>query len=176
MIVLSIFSHFLSGKSSHNPTSQTKKYYNFVIFAFAILTIVFVAANLILTSSKLGFTPQQISIYYLGDEATFIQPKSFAGILETATTHFAVMAIYLITLAHFVFFTEFRWKVLLVFLIFSSAFTNIISAFSIRFISAEFAYLKILSFWILQASMLYASYLIIRYSVNNEPDMNKRGI
>lgn len=169
-MILSVFSHFFTGRTMDKPNGKTNQYYSFVIFTFAILNILFVAVNFILTYSKLGFTPNGISNYYLGNEAGFIQPKSFEGMMETATIHFAVMAIYLVALAHFVFFTEFRWKLTLVILIFTSALIDIMSGFAIRFLAVEFSYLKITAFWLMQFGMLYASYILIKNSFTNNKD------
>lgn len=162
IMIFSVLSHFITGKAMDKPNETGNKFYRTIITAFAVVNIIFIGINIFLAYTKLGFSPQQISTYYLGDETHFIQAKSFVGILETAVIHFAGMAIYLIALAHFVFFTEFRWKLALVTLIFISAFIDIVAAFPIRFVAAEFSYLKIISFWLMQMSMLYASYILLR--------------
>jgi hypothetical protein len=75
--------------------------------------------------------------------------------LEEAHFHFFSMAVILVTLNHLILFTALGnvWKLLLVVSSFLSALGDIAAGWLIRYVSPDFAYLKIVSVIVLQVSL-----------------------
>ena len=129
-----------------------------VFFLFLLLT------NLLLYL-QIGFNYSSIVEFYLGNEENFRPPKSYIGLLEEAHFHFFSMAIILVTLNHLILFTSIGsgWKLLLILTSFISTFIEIISSWLIRYVSPAFAYAKLISFVVMQVSLLLLIILIFIY-------------
>lgn len=130
-----------------------------IVFLFGISSILFAVLNFFLFSSKIGFG--DISAYYAGDPERFIRPKSLEGMMEVIVPHTVGMGVYLFALVHFAFFTNIRHKVLLSVLTLSSGVVDNLSPLLIRFVSQEFSYLKLISFFLLNLSLFYTSLQIV---------------
>lgn len=143
-------------------------YYNKVIWLFSLFSMVIAAINFYLFNVKIGFSPAEISTYYNGNEKLFINPKSFAGMVEVAVPHFAAIGIFLVALTHFISFTAFKYKNMIIFTLFLSALADIFSSFTVRFISPDFSIIKVLSFFIFQVSLIFGSVVLFYYSYNNK--------
>ncbi len=131
-----------------------------LVFAFILSTLLFAVFNFFLFISKLGFTPESVASYYAGNPQKFIRPKSLEGILEVVSPHTVSMGVYLFALVHFAFFTNVRRKVLLSAVTLLSGLADNFSPLLIRFVSPEFSYLKLISFLLLTASMVYISLVV----------------
>ena len=129
-----------------------------VFFLFLLLTNV-------LLYLQIGFSYNSIVEFYLGNEENFRPPKSYIGLLEEAHFHFFSMAIILVTLNHLILFTSIGsgWKLLLILTSFISTFIEIISGWLIRYVSPSFAYVKLISFVVMQVSLLLLILLIFIY-------------
>lgn len=105
---------------------------------------------------KYGLTPDEVILYFAGDETRYIMPKSIEGLLETAVPHFIAISVTLFVYAHFLLFTQIiseKKKQLLITSLFISAVIDIFSPFGILYGYAFFAWLKVLSFWSFEALM-----------------------
>lgn len=104
---------------------------------------------------QIGFSYDSVVEYYRGSEANFRPPKSYLGMLEEAHFHFFSMAVILVTLNHLILFTTLGnlWKLLLILSSFLSALGDIAGGWLIRYVSPNFAYLKIASITVLQISL-----------------------
>lgn len=118
---------------------------------------VFLWITNILFFLKIGFSYEAVVEYYRGSEESFRPPRSYLGLLEEAHFHFFSMAIVLVTLNHLFLFTgRANWEKLLVITAsYASAFLDIAGGWLVRYAAAEFAYLKIGSFAVLQVCLLY---------------------
>ena len=132
-----------------------------LVFIFSGTVFLFVLINFFLFATKLGITPQQIAEYYLGNPTRFIRPKTLEGLLDVVTPHMVAMVVYLFALIHFSFFTNLKRKVLWSCICVGSAVADNLSGLMIRFLSEHFAYLKVASFLVLQASMVYLSLVVV---------------
>ena len=155
-------------KGNMSQRSQTFTYYNTVIFLFGILSLAIAFVNFYLFKEKLGFSPTSIFNYYNGNEELLINPKTMAGMVEVAVPHFAAIGIFLVSLTHFITFTPFGLKNLLIWLLFLSALTDIFSSFGVRFISDDFAILKLMSFFTFQLFLMFSAVVLIYYSVQRK--------
>ena len=116
---------------------------------------------------KMSLDYQSIVDYYLGSEKKFMQPRSYQSLLEISHFHLFSMGILMLTLTHLLLFVPLKpfTKAWLIIASFSSAILNEASSWLIRFVSPDFAYLKMFSFISLELSllvlMLIASYALI---------------
>ncbi len=99
---------------------------------------------------KFGLIPSQVFLYFAGDEANFIMPKSLEGLLETAVPHFLAISTTIFVYAHFLLFTDVisaHKKYMLISALFISAIIDIVSPFGMIYGYEIFAWLKVLAFW-----------------------------
>ena len=99
----------------------------------------------------------------MGSEQDFRPPRTYLGMLEEAHFHFFAMAIILVTLNHLILFTKISnfWKLVLILSSFTSALGDIAGGWLILYVSPEFAYLKIASLIVLQASLAALMIIVI---------------
>ena len=110
--------------------------------------------NILLYVEKIGFTYTSVVGYYLGSDEEFRNPISYGGLLEVTHFHLFVFAIALLLVSHLTVFSGInqRLKLPLITVSFISGFLDIASGWLIRFVSPEFAYLKVLGFIVFQTS------------------------
>lgn len=126
-----------------------------LIIVFTVVFFVLLWLTNLLLYLQVGFSYDSVVEYYRGSEANFRPPKSYLGMLEEAHFHFFSMAIILVTLNHLILFTALGnlWKLLLILSSFLSALGDIAGGWLIRYVSPDFAYLKIASVTVLQISL-----------------------
>jgi len=114
--------------------------------------------------TKIGFTVQEVINYYLGNPETFRQPKSYGSIVEETHLHLFAMGIILMTLNHLMLFSDLsmRFKIMLIVVSFSACLLDILSSWLVRFVSADFAYLKLSSMVVEQISLVALIFIIIK--------------
>tara|TARA_B100000900_G_scaffold25509_3_gene19829 strand:- start:1294 stop:1683 length:390 start_codon:yes stop_codon:yes gene_type:complete len=114
--------------------------------------------------TKIGFTVQEVINYYLGNPETFRQPKSYGSIVEETHFHLFAMGIILMTLNHLMLFSDLsmRFKIMLIVVSFSACLLDILSSWLVRFVSADFAYLKLSSMVVEQISLVALIFIIIK--------------
>lgn len=105
---------------------------------------------------KLGFSYASVVRYYLGEPEMFMSPRSFAGLLEVTHFHLFAMGIFFVIFSHLLLFTPLRegLKKVLTFLLAASLLGDMASGWLIRYGAAEFAWLKLGSFYLLQGTSL----------------------
>ncbi len=128
-----------------------------------MIFFVFLWITNLLLYLQIGFSYESVVQYYLGSEADFRPPRSYLGMLEEAHFHFFAMAIILVTLNHLILFTKIGnfWKLVLILSSFLSALGDIAGGWLIRYVSPEFAYLKIVSLIVLQVSLVALMIIVI---------------
>lgn len=141
-----------------------------LIVLLTVIFFVFLWLTNLLLYLKIGFNYDSIVDYYRGSEESFRSPKSYLGLLEEAHFHFFSMAIILVTLNHLVLFTNLGsgWKLLLILSSYVSAFGDIAGGWLVRFVSPQFAYLKLFSVVVLQVSLAALIILISIYLLGNQ--------
>jgi len=134
-----------------------------LIVVFTILFFVFLWLTNLLLYLQVGFSYDSIVEYYRGSEESFRPAKSYMGLLEEAHFHFFSMAVILVTLNHLILFTAIGgiWKLILIVSSFVSALGDIAGGWLIRYLSPEFAYLKLASFAVLQISMAALMIIVV---------------
>lgn len=134
-----------------------------LIVAFTVLFFLFLWITNLLLYLQIGFSYESVVQYYLGSEEDFRPARSYLGMLEEAHFHFFAMAIILVTLNHLILFTKISnfWKLVLILLSYLSALGDIAGGWLIRYVSPEFAYLKIASLIGLQISLAVLMIVVI---------------
>ena len=134
-----------------------------LIIVFTVLFFVLLWVTNLLLYLQIGFSYDSVVEYYRGSEANFRPPKSYLGMLEEAHFHFFSMAVILVTLNHLILFTALGniWKLLLIVSSFLSALGDIAGGWLIRYVSADFAYVKIASVLVLQVSLAALMIIVV---------------
>lgn len=129
-----------------------------VLIFFLVYVLFFWVTNWAVWLTKMDLTPGSVAAYYRGNpEAEFGQPpRPVASLAEQSHFHLFAMGILVMTLTHLLLFlpTALRTKATLIGLTFGSALLVEACSWLIRFVGPGFAWLKIASFLILQASLL----------------------
>ena len=140
--------------------TQSYKYYPFYFLLFSLLLVI---SGALLFDEKIGFNVQGVLDYYLGSEAKFTQPKETSGILKTILPHIFAFGLFSMVLLHFLIFTKenktMKLKVLII-LMFITAAIEIFVPFLIINGFTFFAYLKLVSFFLFEALILYSAWLL----------------
>lgn len=147
-----------------------------LIIIFTVLFFIFLWLTNLLLYLQIGFSYDSVVEYYRGSEENFRPARSYIGMLEEAHFHFFAMAIILVTLNHLILFTRISslWKLVLVVSSFVSAFGDIAGGWLIRYVSPEFAYLKIASVIVLQISLAALMIIVLGYIYSGARE-NKNG-
>ena len=113
---------------------------------------------------KIGFTPSQVTSYYLGNPEIFKQPKSYGSLVEETHFHLFAMGIILMTLNHLMLFSQLKYsyKIWIIVISFSSCLLDIASSWLVRYISSGFSILKVSSMIVEQISLVLLIYIIIK--------------
>jgi len=152
---------------------------NRLLQIIVVLYCVYVAGlwltNALLYFEKMSLTPGSVTSYYLGDTEAFRPPRSYQGLLEVSHFHLFAMGMLLLVLTHLVLFVPLsnRVKAWLIATPFVAALADEGAGWLIRFGHPVFAWLKILGFLALQAS-LAALVLLSLWSVFRGTSRNYR--
>ena len=140
---------FVTGEWSRNRLLQV------IVVLYAIYVGLLWFTNLGLYFAKMDLNPASVVSYYLGNEALFTSPRSYQGLLEVSHFHLFAMGMLLLVLTHLVLFCPFKtWlKITLITTPFVAALVDEGSGWLVRFVSPDFAILKVAGFVVLQASL-----------------------
>jgi len=139
------------------PDWRDNRLLKLVLAWFLGYVALFWVTNALLYFTKIGLTPASVVAYYRGDEARFLQPRSWEGMLEIAHFHLFAMGILVLTMTHLLLFVPLstRAKGWIVSLSFASAVGDEAAGWLTRFVAPAFAYLKIASFVTLQVTLAF---------------------
>jgi len=148
---------------------MTKAYKHAIVY-FLLFSILLVISGIMLFEHKIGFSVQGVTEYYLGSEERFIAKKSSAGVLKIVLPHIFAFALLSMVLLHFLIFTKHRDTAhtkTLIYALFTSAALEIFSPFMILLGAGFFVFIKIASFVLFEALIIYISYLLFNSIVKN---------
>ncbi len=108
--------------------------------------------GILMFRDKLGFSYQGVVRYFLGDPEQFMNPRSFAGLLEVTHFHLFAMGLFFVVFTHLLMFSPLKEgiKTGMIWLLGLSLLVDIGSSWLIRYVAAPFAWLKLGSFWTVQ--------------------------
>jgi hypothetical protein len=139
----------ITGEWTRNRLLQT------IVVLYALYVIGLWLTNALLYFSKMSLTASSVIDYYLGSEEQFLSPRSYQGLLEVSHFHLFAMGMLLLVLTHLILFVPLRntTKAWLIIVPFFSAILDESAGWLVRFVSPNFAYLKIAGFLLLEASL-----------------------
>jgi hypothetical protein len=82
--------------------------YRTAIGYFALFGLLLLGSGAVLFFSKIGFSPEAMTLYYLGNDES--AGKSAYGLLETAVPHLGAMGLFIMVLGHFMLFAPNKAK------------------------------------------------------------------
>lgn len=133
-----------------------------IIWMFLLYTFLLWISNALLFFDRMSLSPASIQAYYCGDEAKFRPARSYHGLLEVAHAHLFSIGVMLLTLTHLVLFVPLpnSLKVGLILVPFGSGLLNEAAGWLTALVHPGFAYLKVFSFILLEASLLVLMLLV----------------
>jgi hypothetical protein len=117
----------------------------------------FWVTNLALYFAHMNLGPASVVAYYRGSEAEFMPPRSVGSMLEVTHMHLPMFALVLLLLTHLVIFAPMRYalKVGFIATAFGSALLGEAAGWMTRFWHPGFAWLKVVMFVLLQATLAW---------------------
>jgi hypothetical protein len=139
----------VTGEWTRNRLLQT------IVAMYSLYVILLWVTNALLYFSKMSLTTTSVVNYYLGSEEAYLSPRSYQGLLEVSHFHLFAMGMLLLVLTHLMLFVPLRgWiKAWLIAFPFLAALLDEGSGWLVRFVSPNFAVLKIAGFLLLQGSL-----------------------
>ncbi|MDH4070905.1 MAG: hypothetical protein OEV30_10830, partial [Ignavibacteria bacterium] len=143
-------------KYLQNGGYQSNVYMRMTISFALVFLIGFVVTNFLLYFSKMDLTTGSVVSYYAGSEAEYRPARSYQSMLEVTHGHLPMMALVLLLLTHLVILAPLSGKLKATFVIipFVAGLLSEGSGWLVRFVSPNFALLKITSFLVLQVSLI----------------------
>src|SRR6185436_17559807 len=128
-----------------------------VLWWFLLFVALLWTTNALLYFGKMGLTPASVTAYYRGDEARFLSPRSYQGLLEISHFHLFAMGVLVLTMGHLLLFVPLpsTWKAWIVSLAFGAALADEGAGWLVRFVAPVFAYRKIAAFVTLQTTLAF---------------------
>ncbi len=126
-----------------------------IVVLYSVYVALLWVTNLLLYFQKMTLAPSSVVAYYLGNPEQYLSPRSYQGLLEVSHFHLFAMGMLLLVLTHLVLFCPFKtWlKITLITTPFVAALVDEGSGWLVRFVSPDFAILKVAGFLALQASL-----------------------
>jgi len=140
-----------------------------LLFALLLLTGFWVT-NFTLYFAKMGVSPKSVTDYYRGSEENFTMPRTSQSMLEVTHAHLATQAIVILLITHLFIFTPYATKVKVVLISsgFMFAVLNESSGWLVRFVSPNFAVLKVISFLCFQIVLGMLIFILIAFLVKSK--------
>jgi hypothetical protein len=104
---------------------------------------------------NMSLDPASVVAYYRGDEARFMEPRTYGSMLEVTHMHLPMMALVLLLLTHLAIFLPWpvRARATLIASTFAFALLGEGASWLVRFVSPAFAPLKVAAFLGLEATL-----------------------
>jgi len=138
--------------------------YKLAIVYFIIFSGLLLVSAFMIFEHKIGFDAKSISLYYLGDEAKFIQAKTISGLLKVVYPHIFSIGLFAMVLLHFIYFTSFKKHKFFNYFIVGSytiILLEIFSPFALLLSITIFASIKLISFVMMFLLFIIMFWLIL---------------
>lgn len=141
--------YFVTGEQNRQVLLNT------IVLLFLVYMLVQWVSNGLMYFHRMDLTPTSVVEYYLGAEAKFTQPRSYASLLEVSHAHLFSMGMLAVTLTHLLLFANVPvlLKIGLSLLIYFSAIADEVAGWLVRFLHPGFAWFKIVTFLTLELSL-----------------------
>lgn len=135
--------------------------YRISIVYFLVFSLLLLLSSVMIFEHKIGFSVEDVVDYYRGDDAKYIVAKSYLGTLKVILAHIFAFGLLSMVLLHFIVFTKYKQKIrVIIFTTYITAFLELFSPFVIIYGFESFAYVKLLSFIILELLVLYILWIL----------------
>lgn len=137
---------------------------------FAVFSLIFLLSNFLNFFLKMGFSPQGVKDYLLGNPELYVKGKSSEGLFKVFYPHLLGMALYALALSHLLPFAGIKRKTSLLFGLFMFVFSFVenSSGFLVLYAGPFFAHVKLLSFWAFQVVAVGCTCLLLVASLRRE--------
>jgi hypothetical protein len=129
-----------------------------ILLFFLVFVLLFWGTNWLLYFRSMTLEPASVVAHYLGDPSEEFgrPPRPLGALAETAHFHVFAMGVLVMTLTHLLLFLPVapRTKATLVCIAFGSALADEAGGWLVRLVHPAFAWMKIVGFLLLQASLL----------------------
>ncbi len=139
------------------------KSYKYTIVYFISFSFLLLLSATLLFEEKIGFNLKNVLEYYAGNESRFIVQKSALGLLKIILPHIFAFGLFTMVILHFLIFTRYKNTqkiIFLIYLVFITAILEMLSPFFIINGFEFFAYIKLASFFLFEALIIYISFLL----------------
>lgn len=138
------------------------KAYQIALLYFLLFSVLLLLSGGLIFYDKIGFDAVSLRNYYLGDEALFMMPKSFFGVLKVLLAHLFSFGLFSFVILHFLrFITPFKGLGLLSITTLVVALLEVLSSFLIL-VWEGFVYLKLITFFGFFSLMLLLFFILLR--------------
>lgn len=140
-----------------------------------LFTLVFLTGfwltNFALYFSRMGLSPQSVRDHYLGSEENYSMPRTYQSMLEVTHSHLPMMALVVLLVTHLLIFVPYaqRTKIGLIVGGFALALLNESGGWLVRFVSPDFAALKVASFLLFQAILGFLIFSLAFFLITDRP-------
>lgn len=138
--------------------------YRYTVFYFLLFSLLLLGSSLLLFDDKIGLSVHSVLEYYLGNEEKFLAQKSWATILKIILPHIFAFGLFFMVTLHFLLFTKHKQTKQfqrLSYAIFIVGFLELFSPYFIIMGLDIFAYVKLISFILLELLLLYTFWLLL---------------
>jgi len=144
-------------KYMQNGGLQSQPLMRLTLLFTLLLLAAFWVSNFAIYFAQMNFTPQSVVKYYLGVEDEYRLPRTYQTMLEVTHMHLPMMAVVMLLLTHLLIFASLssRVKVGMIVTAFCSALAFEAAGWLVRFVDPIFAWLKIVAFISLQATIAF---------------------
>lgn len=144
--------------------------YKYSILYFLVFSLLLLLSALSLFEYKIGFSYVEVLNYYLGNKEKFMVAKTVTGLFKIIVPHIMSFGLFVMVILHFLIFTRYKTKSelqIIIRLAYITAFLELFAPFFIINGFEFFAYVKLLSFFLLEVIVLYISFLLF-WSITQE--------
>jgi hypothetical protein len=127
-----------------------------IVVLYALYVALLVVTNTLLYFDKMSLAPASVVAHYLGSETEFREPRSYLGMLELAHFHLFAVGMLIMVMTHLMLFIPVsgKLKVWLISVPFLAGIVSEGSGWLVRFVSPNFAIMKVGGFLLLQGSLI----------------------
>ena len=139
----------ITGEWSRNRLLQT------IVVLYVLYVAMLWVTNALLYFDRMSLDPASVVAYYAGDEASFLSPRSYPGLLEVSHFHLFAIGMLLMVLTHLTLFLPLggRTKAWLLAVPFVSGVVSEGAGWGVRYGGSGFAVVKVAGFLLLQTSL-----------------------
>jgi hypothetical protein len=127
-----------------------------IVVVYAVYVALLIVTNGLLYFDKMSLSPASVVSYYLGAEAEFRPARSYQSLLELSHFHLFAVGMLLMVLTHLMLFIPVSGstKAWLIVVPLLSGFVSEGAGWLVRFVSPDFAIVKVAGFLLLQGSLI----------------------